>query len=190
VRLINHLRHNVIAYLALVLAIGASGGYAFAATSTKTIHACVMKHSGELLLKNKCTRGESKLVWNQQGPAGAQGKAGATGAAGATPYSAEGKVGSSGGYSGTGFISAPVSTGEYQVTLTGPDCTAEGGVSDSLVVSPEGNPGFPATTSAGSYDVADVNGTTSPGVFDVYVGEIVNGTYTPVDDDFDVVGSC
>jgi hypothetical protein len=190
VRLINHLRHNVIAYLALVLAIGASGGYAFAATSTKTIHACVMKHSGELLLKNKCTRGESKLVWNQQGPAGPQGKAGVTGAAGSTPYSAEGVVGINGGYSGTGLTSAPLGTGEYQVTLTGPGCAAEAGAADSLVVTPVGDPSFPATTSAGSYDVGDVAGTTTPGVFDVYIGEVVSGAYTPVDDGFDVVGSC
>jgi hypothetical protein len=42
-RLLQHIRHNVVAYLALVLAIGAGGGYAMAASNNKTITVCADK---------------------------------------------------------------------------------------------------------------------------------------------------
>lgn len=192
-RIARHLRANVVAYIALFFALGGGGGYALAATSSKTIHGCVVKRSGELLLRNKCSRGESKVAWNQRGPAGPRGKTGVTGAtgpAGTTPYSAEGVVGINGGYDGTGFTSQPIATGEFLVTLTGPACSTDSPGKPSLVVTPRGNPSFPATTSGGSYDVADVAGTTVPGQFDVYTGEIVSGSYTPVDDSFNLVGAC
>jgi hypothetical protein len=52
-----------------------------------TIYVCVKKKSGVMRLvdrKAKCKRGESKLTWNQSGPAGPAGKTGATGATGTT----------------------------------------------------------------------------------------------------------
>jgi hypothetical protein len=55
----HHLRRNVIAYLALVLALDAGGGYAFAATNNKTITVCSDKSTGVLHLK---TRGRCKTT--------------------------------------------------------------------------------------------------------------------------------
>ena len=57
-RPLHHLRRNVIAYLALSrLALGAGGGYAMAATKTKTITVCADKKTGILHLK---TRGDAR----------------------------------------------------------------------------------------------------------------------------------
>ena len=67
-RIFAHFRGQAVGYIALFFALG--GGYAIAATNSKTIHGCVVKKSGELLVKSRCGRGQQRLVWNQQGPAG------------------------------------------------------------------------------------------------------------------------
>jgi hypothetical protein len=75
-----------IAQLAIAVLAGAllgGGGYAIAASSaTKTLHGCEVKKTHELLIQERCRRGQSALTWNQRGPAGATGAAGAAGAAG------------------------------------------------------------------------------------------------------------
>ena len=74
----HHLRRNVIGYLALVLALGAFGGYAYAASRTKSITVCADKKTGILQLKNhgRCARSQTRVTWNQQGPQGPAGPAG------------------------------------------------------------------------------------------------------------------
>jgi hypothetical protein len=49
-RILSFMRQNVIAFVALFFAVGAGGGYAIAATSTKTIHGL------------ECPRGRGHLI--------------------------------------------------------------------------------------------------------------------------------
>lgn len=71
---------------------------AFAATAeanATVIYACIAKTSGAARIVSKtakCKKGESKLSWNAQGPAGATGETGTTGATGK-----EGSAGKEGG---------------------------------------------------------------------------------------------
>ena len=51
-RIFAHFRGQAVGYIALFFALG--GGYAIAATNSKTIHGCVVKKSGELLVKSRC----------------------------------------------------------------------------------------------------------------------------------------
>lgn len=79
---------------ALLLAAFAAAPQADAAT----IYACVKKHSGAARIvtkKAKCKKGESKLSWNTEGPAGKDGANGANGAAGK-----EGPAGANGAVAG------------------------------------------------------------------------------------------
>src|SRR5579863_6977896 len=78
-----HLRRSAIPYAALliVLVAGLGGGYALAASKTKTITVCADKRTGILHLKTRgrCKRGQKRVSWNQQGPQGVQGPAGQPG---------------------------------------------------------------------------------------------------------------
>jgi hypothetical protein len=77
-----------IAQLAIAVLIGAllgGGGYAIAAGhKAKTIHGCEVTKTHELLIRKRCGRGQTRLIWNQRGPKGATGATGAPGATGAT----------------------------------------------------------------------------------------------------------
>ena len=73
-KLLTWIRGQAIAILALFLAL--SGGYAIAATtSSKTITVCANKKTGVLYLHNhgRCTRKQTRVSWNQQGPQGPAG---------------------------------------------------------------------------------------------------------------------
>jgi hypothetical protein len=73
-----HLRTNVVAYLALFVALG---GSAYAATSFTgsdgTIRGCVGKNGALTVVKQgkKCGKGTAAIAWNQKGPAGKTGAA-------------------------------------------------------------------------------------------------------------------
>jgi hypothetical protein len=77
---------NVMATVAVFLAVG-GGGYALAAGSSRSvIHACATKQ-GDLRLvgaKAKCAAKEHAVVWNRRGRAGPRGPQGTAGATGAT----------------------------------------------------------------------------------------------------------
>jgi hypothetical protein len=181
VRLIKHLRANVVAYLALAVALGGGGGYAFAATRVKTIDGCVVKKTGELIVKSRCARGQEKLTWNQQGPAGA---VGATGATGASPFVASGTVAQNGVGLGAGFTVQESGVGEFDITLTGPTCA--GNAKDNLVVSIEGDP----SGEGGQFQHVQggpLNGTDE---FIVSTGNVSGGSYTPANQAFDLIGTC
>src|ERR1700733_6665125 len=81
--LLTHMRRSAIAYgaLLLVLVAGLGGGYALAASNTKSITVCADKKTGILHLKTrgKCKRGQTRVTWNQQGPQGVPGPAGTQG---------------------------------------------------------------------------------------------------------------
>jgi hypothetical protein len=180
-RLLHHIRRNLVAYLAVFL--GLSGGYAIAASRSTTIRGCVVKATGELLVKARCSRGQTKLTWDQQGPQGLQG---ATGAPGPAPPSARAIVNNNGQAGPTdGITAAHVSAGTYQLTVTAAACV---GAQNAPVVSvSDDNP--PNGQTAGAFPVAWV-ADTGTNQFTVYTGVIVNGTFTATDHTFNVQDVC
>jgi hypothetical protein len=76
-------RGTTVAVMGMLLALVAGGSYALAASGGKTITVCIKKNGGGLYKARKCKKHDSKLSWNQQGPAGKAGKNGATGFNGA-----------------------------------------------------------------------------------------------------------
>ena len=86
-----HLRRRAIPYAALliVLVAGLGGGYALAASKTKTITVCADKKTGILHLKTrgKCKRGQTRVTWNQKGQQGPQGAPGVAGPQGPSAVS-------------------------------------------------------------------------------------------------------
>ena len=74
-----------LAAAALAGALLAGGGYALAASSTKTIHGCETKIGTTkhvLVVAKRCSRRQTSISWNQRGPEGATGRTGPTGPTG------------------------------------------------------------------------------------------------------------
>jgi hypothetical protein len=92
-------RGTTIAVMGMLLALVAGGSYALAASGSKTITVCVKKNGGALYKAKKCKKHDSKLKWNQQGPAGKAGKNGANGFNGAP-----GAAGTPGASGKDGFV--------------------------------------------------------------------------------------
>lgn len=182
-RLARHARSNLIAYLALFLAIGGGGGYALAATQTTTIHGCVVKRTGELLVRARCGRGQSKLTWDQQGP---RGKTGAAGAPGQPPPSAWAIVSNAGvAEPSDGITVQRTGTGTYQVTVTAAACA--GKQNAPTVTVSDSNP--PNGQTAGAFPTAWVTDT-GVGPFTVYTGIVANGSFTATDHTFNIQDVC
>ncbi len=113
--------------VAAIATVAAGGGFAFAASSAGTLHACANKKTGALRLASKCKKSEKKVSWNVRGargvagPAGAAGLAGATGSAGATGPSDAWEASSPGMTDITStemVLSVTVPAGSYDVTGT------------------------------------------------------------------------
>jgi hypothetical protein len=114
-RIVQHLRTNVVAYLALFLAVGGGGGYALAAANNKTIHGCVNTRTHALYIQARCHRGQTQVAWNQQGPQGPTG---------AAPSTAFAVVDSTGLIpQGQGISIQHLGSGEYLVTITARGCS-------------------------------------------------------------------
>lgn len=116
-----HLRGNLVAYAALLVALLGSGALALGSIpgSGGRISACFVKKGarrGQLrvLLKGRCRRKERALAWNQAGPPGPTGPAGPTG----PPGPASGRAGGSltGSYPNPGI--APNAVGPGQIADT------------------------------------------------------------------------
>jgi hypothetical protein len=157
----------------------ASGGYALASsTSRNTIKGCVVKSTHQLLVQKRCRKGQTRLVWAQNGPQGPQGPPAA---------SAWAVIGTSAGsasvFSGRNITVRYDTVGEYTITASGP-CTSTGG---AVEVNPEvlqANPGHAPLAYA-----ARESGTNN--VFDVHVDDVAGGTATPEDGlIFDVTVNC
>jgi hypothetical protein len=187
-RLARHLRANVIAYLALFLAVG-GGGYALAATHhTSTISACANKKTGELFLHThgRCKRGQKRITWNQRGPRGVQGIQGAQGAPGTPAVNAWAVVTSTGSvFTGQAISVSHVGAGTYQVDVTAPACANK--QNSPVVTVVDGNP--PAGQGPGAFPTAWVEGSGNQ-QFDVVTGVVVGGTFTASDEGFDIHDSC
>jgi hypothetical protein len=75
-RILDHLRSNLVGWIALFVALGGTG---YAATrharSSNSINACASKRTGQLSIRHgaRCKRGQVKISWAQQGPRGQAG---------------------------------------------------------------------------------------------------------------------
>ena len=181
-------RRHAIPYFvcAVVLVLGVGGGYALAASNTKTITVCADKGTGILHLKNRgrCKRGQTRVTWNQQGPQGVQGTAGQTGAPAVSVW---GQVTNAGPlFSGQGLSVQHLSAGTYQVTITAPACAH--GANAPVVTVSDGNP--PAGEVAGAFPVAWYESTGSNQQFMVFTGVVVGGSFAPTDHTFTVMDTC
>jgi hypothetical protein len=186
--LLVHARRNVIPYLIAVLAIvfAAGGGYALAASKSKTITVCADKSTGILHLKThgRCRRGQTRVTWNEKGAQGVQGPAGAPGAPAVSVWANVANAGSV--VSGQGLSVQHVSPGTYQVTIIAPAC-AHGSNAPVITVS-DANP--PAGHVAGTFPVAWYGSTGGNQQFMVFTGVVVGGSFTPTDHTFTVMDTC
>jgi hypothetical protein len=199
-------RRNVIPYLALlvVLVVGVGGGYAVAASNTKTISVCADKKTGILHLKThgRCKSSQTRVTWNQQGPQGATGAQGSQGPSGA--QGAQGPQGPAGApgppavsvwanvagngdvLAGSGLSVRRMSNGTYQVTVTDPTCSRE--VSAPVVSVSDAAPGL---VQGGVFPVAWYGATGGNQQFMVFTGVVTStDMFTPADLTFDVLDTC
>ena len=171
-RPLHHIRRNAIAYCALMIAVGAGGGYAMAATNTTTIHGCVGNRTHVLYIQKRCNRGEHALVWN---------------GAAQSPVMAWAAV-QANGFTGAGARGISVqhaSTGTYDVTITPSQCAQ---VTDAPVVTVDtGAP--PLGTPPGTFPTA-WESFVSRTRFTVYTGVVAGGSFTPTDEAFSVQVPC
>jgi len=202
-RVLHHIRHNVVAYLALFVALGAGGGYAMAAGNSKAITVCADKKTGVLHLKTRgrCKGSQTRVSWNQQGPQGLQGPQGSTGAQGAT--GAQGVPGARGPagvtvwadvandgtvFQGRGIAVQRVGAGTYQVTITDPTCAP--GANAPVVTVADAAPGL---VPGGVFPTAWYGATVFNQQFMVYTGVVSAGppmTFTATDHTFDILDAC
>lgn len=179
VHTIKFVRQHAAARYGAGLATGAllfGGGYAIAAGGTKTIHGCVDNKTNVLHVKARCGRGQHRLIWNQQGPAGVQGATGATG--GAAP-SAWALVGSDGSVAGRNISVQRTGVGTYAVQATTSGCP-DGNTAP--VVTPQAAP------LSGAFPVASAFGHGRN--FLVYTGSVTGGVFAASDVSFDVSVPC
>jgi hypothetical protein len=196
--LLAHVRRSTIPYIALllVLVVGLGGGYALAASKTKSIAVCADKKTGILHLKTrgKCKRGQTRVTWNQRGPQGPQGIPGPTGQQGASAVSVWANVTNAGSVlAGQGISVQHVGSGVYEVTITAPAC-AQRSNAPVISVSDTNPPGGQAN---GAYPVAWYQATGLNQQFTVFTGYVpapgTGGSYsgfTPSDHTFDVMDAC
>ena len=184
---LKHLRRNPTPYVicGVVLMLGISGGYAYAASKTKTITVCADKGTGVLHLKThgRCKRGQTRVSWNQQGPQGAQGPTGRTGAPAVNVWAQVTNAGTL--FSGQGLSVQHVSAGTYQVTITALTC-AQGSNAPTITVSDTVHRG----QIGGAFPVAWFESTGLNQHFMVFTGVVVSGSYTPTDHAFTVMDAC
>jgi hypothetical protein len=199
-------RKTTIVALLLVLAIGVGGGYALAASNTKTITVCADKTTGVLHLKTRgrCKSDQTRVTWNQQGPTGPQGQQGVVGPQGTAgaqgPQGPAGVQGPAGTtiwanvanngtvIAGQGLSVQHISSGTYEVTVTAAAC-AERTNAPTISVSDSA----PGTVPGGVFPVAWYGSTGANQQFMVYTGVVSASpslTFTPTDHIFDVLDTC
>jgi hypothetical protein len=172
-----HFRSNVVAYLALAVAVGSGGSYALAATASTngTIAVCVDKGSGVMHLAKspRCGHGQSRI-----------------GLSSALDRPTVGAlVAPNGGVtSGLGLSIGHAGAGVYDVTITAARC--RGALNNAPVVSVnESEP--PGGWGAGVFPVAWTMPTGFRGnTFTVFTGVVVAGAFQPRDEAFNLADSC
>jgi hypothetical protein len=173
-----HVRSNVVAYLALGVAVASGGSYALAATASNgTIAVCVDRGSGVMHLAKhpRCARGQSRI---------------GLGSALARPsVSAWAGVELNGAIaSGSGASVTHTGTGRYNITVTAPSCRNASN-NAPLVSINDSEP--PYSTAGASFPVAwtETAGTGFE-AFTVHTGVVVGGAFQPRDESFSFTDSC
>ena len=157
-----------------------AGGWALASSPTKTVHACIENKARLLLVQSRCGRGQTPLVFNQQGP---RGETGSTGTQGPPAAAAWARIISGGLIGGDNITVQRDSTGVYTLTAGGP-CTTTPNPSEVVT------PSLGSVSSSG-YPVAYVVTPNGPGnTFQVVTGDTTNGVFTPFDVAFSVAVYC
>jgi hypothetical protein len=173
-----HFRSNVVAYLALVVAIAGGGSYALAASrSDGTISVCVDKGSGVMHLAKhpRCGRHQSRI--------------GLSAALDRPTGRAWARVEQNGAINqGSGLSIAHSGVGMYKVTVTAATCRSAD--TNAPVVSiDDAQP--PGGFGAGTFPVAWTEGFgTGSGAFMIHTGVVVNGEFQPKDETFNLADSC
>ncbi len=173
-----HLRSNVVAYLALAVAVGSGGSYALAATTSNgTIAVCADKGSGVMHLAKhpRCGRHQTRI--------------GLSSALDRAPVNAWAEVVSNGHVvTGAGVSTSHAGVGVYNITVTAASCRDAGNNAPVVSVSDSEPPGGQATT---SFPVAWA-GPVSTGIeaFTIYTGVVVSGGFQPKDESFNFTDSC
>src|SRR5690242_1795373 len=153
-----------------VLAVSAGAAYA-AGSNTDVVYACKLNHAGTIRLidpshsglAGKCTRAETQISWNRQGPAGAAGPAGQQGP--------KGDMGLQGPKGDTGLQGPKGDTG-----LQGPKGDT----------GPQGAPGAPGTNGLAGIHIISASTPSGPntvvnGVLNCPAGQIaIGGGFTTV----------
>ena len=175
-----HFRSNIVAYIALAVAVGSGGSYALAATTSNgTISVCADKGSGIMHLAKhpRCGHG--------------QGRIGLSSALDRPTVSAWAAVEPDGAVaSALGVKIAHSGTGVYNITVTAASCRHA--VNNAPVVSVNdseplgglgGNPGvFPVAWTEGASSFVEA--------FTIHTGAVLGGTFEPRDEPFNFTDSC
>ena len=170
-----HLRSNVVAYLALAVAVGSGGSYALAATASNgMIAVCVDKGSGVMHLAKhpRCGRHQSRI--------------GLSAALDRPAVSAWATADVNGGIE-TSITHA--GAGTYEVRVTAANCRHA--FNNAPVVSiNDGEPPY-GTGASTAFPVAWTE-TASTGVeaFTIHTGVVVSGAFQPRDEPFNFTDSC
>ena len=174
-----HIRSNVVAYLALIVAVGSGGSYALAASASNgTIAVCVDKGSGVMHLANhpRCGRHQSRI--------------GLSSAPDRPTVSAWATANVNGGIeSGSGASITHAGAGTYKVRVTAANCRHA--FNNAPVVSiNDGEPPY-GTGASTAFPVAWTE-TASTGVeaFTIHTGVVVSGAFQPRDEPFNFSDSC
>ena len=177
--LLVHLRSNIVAYVALAVAVGSGGSYALAATTSNgTIAVCVDNGSGVMHLAKhpRCGHHQSRL--------------GLSSALDRPTVSAWAAANVNGGVeSGSGVSITHAGAGTYEVRVTAAPCRHA--FNNAPVVSiNDGEPPY-ATGASTAFPVAWTE-TASTGVesFAIHTGVVANGAFQPRDEPFNVTDSC
>ena len=173
-----HVRSNVVAYLALAVAVGSGGSYALAATASNgTLAVCVDKGSGVMHLAKhpRCGRHQTRM--------------GLSSALDRPAVSAWAEVVSNGHVlTGTGMSVSHAGVGVYNVTVTAASCRDAGNNAPVVSASNTEPPGGQATT---SFPVAwALPASTGIEAFTIYTGVVVSGGFQPKDESFNFTDSC
>jgi hypothetical protein len=175
-----HLRSNIVAYLALAVAVGSGGSYALAATeSNGTIAVCVDKGSGIMHLAEhqRCAHHQSRI-----GLSSALDRP--TGRAWAV-VEQNGAI-----TTGSGLSVSRAGVGTYDVSVTAASCRFA--TNNAPVVSvddsqpPGGFGGDPGAFPVGWTERTGFTGRT----FTIHTGVVVSGEFQPKDETFNLADSC
>jgi hypothetical protein len=175
-----HLRSNIVAYLALAVAVGSGGSYALAATASNgTIAVCVDNGSGVMHLAEhqRCGHHQSRI-----GLSSALDRP--TGRAWAV-VEQNGAI-----TTGSGLSVSHAGVGTYDVTVTAASCRSATNNAPVVTVDDSQPPGG-FGSNPGAFPVGWTERTGFTGrTFTIHTGVVVSGEFQPKDETFNLADSC